>query len=181
MGGKGFFSHGTSQARGICVMVNKKYVPDISNYYSDSQGRLVAIDISLNDKTISIVAIYASNQENFFNEIEAVLKNRSEFKFIRSIGDFNFTLDVELDRLKTYNNNNKNKEKIENFMQEFSLCEIWRLRYPEKREFSWFKSGNIQKASRIDFALVSMGLDQHVVQTMYLPRILSDYRCYRDE
>ena len=41
---------------------------------------------------------------------------------------------------------------------------------------SWFKSGSINKASRIDFALVSGGIDQKVKTVMYIPGIKTDHR-----
>ena len=47
-------------------------------------------------------------------------------------------------------------------MSEFSLNDVWRIRNEDKLEFSWIKKTvrvQERKASRIDFALVSAGLD----------------------
>ena len=53
---------------------------------------------------------------------------------------------------------------------------IWRIRNPGKQEFSWFKRGDLYKASRIDLALVSGGLDQNVEMVQYLSSIKTDHR-----
>ena len=98
----------------------------------------------------------------FFRKIHDILKDRGENRII--IGDFNLTLDIEIDRLNTYNNNTKSLNEVESMMDHFCLIDIWRARHGEKREYSWIKSsrGEETKASRIDLALISGGLDQKV-------------------
>ena len=95
------------------------------------------------------------------------------------IGDFNLVLDVEMDRKNTYCNNNKAMEEVKNLMDQYNLYDIWRLRYGEKREYSWTKVGNRgedRKASQIDLALVSAGLDQSVKNVLYVSSIQTDHR-----
>ena len=92
------------------------------------------------------------------------------------LGDFNLTLDVDMDRLNTYCNNNLAKQKVQDRMEEFYLKDVWRIQNPDRREYSWIKEGNLRKASRIDFALVSAGLDQNIKSCTYLNRIKSDHR-----
>ena len=83
-----------------------------------------------------------------------MLRERSEHKIL--IGDFNLTLDVDLDRYNTYCNNNRSKEELENLIEQFQLIDVWRSRNPDKREYSWMKNTMAEsKASRIDFALAS--------------------------
>ena len=176
-GGKAIFSHGTSAARGIAVFMSKTNYQQVKNIYTDTAGRLIIFDFQADDKEITFVAIYAPNEDSpvFFKSILELLENRQEHKII--IGDFNLTLDVELDRLNTYCNNNKAKEEVENIMDKYFLMDIWRTRNEEKKEFSWRKkNSNPTKASRIDLALVSKGLDQMVEMTQYLSSIMTDHR-----
>ena len=82
-----------------------------------------------------------------------------------------------MDRLNTYHNNNRAKEEVCNIIDQFSLLEIWRTRNPDKREYSCKKSGSFpNKASRIDFALVSKGLDQYIDMTLYTSCPFTDHR-----
>ena len=63
-GGEAFYSHGSSAARGIAIFVTKKIMSEISNIYTDSEGRLIIFDLKENDVKITIVAIYAPNKDS---------------------------------------------------------------------------------------------------------------------
>ena len=178
-GGKGIFSHGNTQSRGILILMNKQLYKSISNIYKCTQGRYIILDLKQNDQTITLVVIYAPNQDNpsFYQQLGRDLKQRNEQKII--VGDFNLTLDVDLDRKNTYCNNNQASNEVKNLMEEYLLKDIWRDRNEDKREYSWFKkdlASKERKASRIDFALVSGGLDHKVKEIMYLSSIKTDHR-----
>ena len=153
----------------------------ISNIERDLEGRYIVVDIEENGEKVSCVALYAPNKDSpqFITKIQKEIKERNEKKIL--IGDFNVTLDVEMDRLNTYSNNEKTKSEIINVMNEYSLKDIWRIRYPQSRQYSWIKTNknpDLQKASRIDYALISAGLDHKVDNCMYKSGILSDHRAF---
>ena len=175
-GGKIIFAHGTSAAKGTAILLKKNSVLKITNIVRCIEGRYIIIDVEENNVQVTLAAIYAPNQDTpmFFTNLASLIRRRQEKKII--IGDFNLTLNVELDRKDTYSNNNKAKEEVENLMDEFHMRDVWRIHHGEKREYSWWKKGNITKASRIDFALVSGGLDQKVELVQYLSSIKTDHR-----
>ena len=177
-GGDIIFNHGTSNSKGIMVLLPKGMKKQINNVYKCTNGRKIIFDLMENQYKITIAAIYAPNTDDpgFFKELRKTLSERGENKII--VGDFNLTMDIEMDRKDTYHNNNKAKTEIEDMADEFCLKDTWRIQNPEKREYSWFKSGNIRKASRIDFALVTGGLDQKIKEALYLPSIMSDHRAF---
>ena len=163
----------------MAVFVKKELYSLISNVYRDLEGRVIIFDIIENDVKISIAVIYAPNQDNpeFFRDIRDILKTRSEHKVI--VGDFNLTLDVDLDRENTYCNNENARKSVEDMMEEFSLSDVWRIQHGDKREFSWRKKKSRPlKASRIDFSLVSAGIDQKVELTQYLTSVFTDHRAF---
>ena len=178
-GGKILFAHGSSASKGIAICVKKQIFGNIKNVLTDIEGRYIIFDIEENSKIVTLVAIYAPNEDKpqFFQEITKLMRDRQENKII--VGDFNLTLNIELDRKNTYCNNNKAKEEVENIMDEFHLKDVWRIRNEEVREYSWFKKGTCgrdRKASRIDFTLASAGLDQDIQNIMYLSSIMTDHR-----
>ena len=175
-GGEAIFSHGTNQARGIAVFMTKKMYSSVRKVFIGSDGRTILFDLEECDQIVTIVAIYAPNNDcpNYFTDIGKLLKERSEHKII--IGDFNLTLDVELDRKNTYCNNNKALNELESIMEQYYLKDIWRVHNPELRQYSWYKRGDLYKASRIDLALVSAGLDQKVEDIQYISSIKTDHR-----
>ena len=147
-GGKAFYSHGLSNARGIAIFVSKKLSPMCSNITRDVEGRYILLDIKENEQIITLAAIYAPNKDSpeFFYTLHLLLKERSEHKIM--VGDFNLTMDVDLDRENTYANNNKALAKVEELCECFCLEEIWRIRNPEKREFSWKREGCFSQQSK---------------------------------
>ena len=175
-GGKAYFSHGTAAARGVAIFVKKELVGNISNVYLGEDGRTIILDYNENDKNITLAAIYAPNNDDpkYFTTICKLLEERQESKVI--VGDYNLVLDVEMDRLNTYCNNNKAMKQVEEMMEQYSLKDVWRIQNPLSRKYSWYKRGNLMKASRIDFALVSAGLDQKVKEIQYLSSIKMDHR-----
>ena len=179
-GGKGIFSHGTKQARGVTVLMDKHMYDKVSKVYTqpNGEGRIVIFDITEGEETSTLMALYAPNhdQPEFFKQVAELLRDRKEHKII--LGDFNLTMNVELDRLNTFCNNTKSRDKVENLMDEFFIKDIWSDRNESKKEYSWFKrNGQTErKASRIDFALVSGGLDQKVKEIMYISSIKTDHR-----
>ena len=160
--------------------MTKELFQNVSNIETSQDGRYIIFDISMYDTTITVVAIYAPNKdnesENFFRIINSKIRERSEHKII--VGDFNLTLNVDLDRLNTYCNNNKALEQLENIIEVYCLKDVWRNQNNEKREYSWIKNGDTLKASRIDFALVSGGLDQKIKNCTYLAGIKTDHRAF---
>ena len=178
-GGKAIFSHGTTASKGVAVFMSKTLYKGVTEIYKDTEGRTLIFNLEDNNQVMTIAVIYAPNTDSpdFYQSLRKVLKDRKEHKII--IGDFNLTLDVDLDRLNTFCNNNKSKQEVEDIMEEYYLRDIWRIHNQNKREYSWRKKGSYPtKASRIDFALVSGGLDQLVELTQYITSIKTDHRAF---
>ena len=136
---------------------------------------MIIFDIEYEGQFVSIAAIYAPNQDNpgFFEKVKGKLRDRHVHRIL--IGDFNLTLNVDLDRLNTYNNNTKARDVVERIMEEYEMRDVWRARNADVRQYSWIKSGCVNKASRIDLALVTAGLDQKVEMVQYLSSIKTDH------
>ena len=110
-GGEIHLCHGETNARGIGIFVKRNCPVKISNCVVDEEGRIITCDVEENDEKVSVIAIYAPNKDSpqFFRKIAKILKERCEKRII--IGDFNLVLDVDKDRLNTYQNNEKAKER----------------------------------------------------------------------
>ena len=59
-------------------------------------------------------------------------------------------------------------------MLEYNLIDIWRLRNPDKRQFTWRKRNPIIQG-RIDFWVVSDDLQDDVKKTEIIPAIETDH------
>ena len=87
-------------------------------------------------------------------------------------------MDTSIDRRGSSHNPKQAWNIVQNIIEECQLCDIWRIRNPEKSVFSWMKTRPNIMASRIDFALVSQGLSSAITNTMYLPGIMSDHLAF---
>ena len=91
------------------------------------------------------------------------------------MGDFNLTLDVELDRLNTYSNNNRSAEVVKELMKTYYLEDVWRSRNVNEQQYSWLKLNKVEsKGSRIDLCLSSVGLS--IENIIFFPSSHTDHR-----
>ena len=63
-GGKVFFSHGTSQSKGVMTLVNPKLDFKIEKCITDKNGRFIILDLVVDESHIVLVNIYAPNDAN---------------------------------------------------------------------------------------------------------------------
>jgi exonuclease III len=54
-----FFSHGTTQSKGICIIIPKDFKGDCEKNYSDLEGRLLVIKLTINKVEYIVGNIYA--------------------------------------------------------------------------------------------------------------------------
>ena len=60
-GGKAFFSHGTNHSKGVITLINPVVYCKFEKVISDKQGRFIILKLSLEEKIIVHVNIYARN------------------------------------------------------------------------------------------------------------------------
>lgn len=69
--------------------------------FADNQGKYIAIEVTYQKERISVLNIYAPNgsKESFFQDIQNHI-NRLTYENIVVMGDFNGTINNEIDRSK---------------------------------------------------------------------------------
>ena len=174
------FSHGTNHSRGILILINDKLQFEMKNTQSDSDGRYVLIDALIQDSPFLLLNIYAPNitseQCSFFSRILSTL-DETDGTFSSQLiigGDFNAHLHEELDN---YGGRVEKKDSVKNIMEiklAYDLVDIWRIRNPNKRKFTWRqKKPLIQR--RLDYWLISDGLQDFIEDSDIIPSIKSDH------
>ena len=58
-----YFSHGTSSARGTCIFIRAHVQNEIHNVISDSNGRYIILDITIEGMRMTLASIYAPNED----------------------------------------------------------------------------------------------------------------------
>ena len=178
-----FFAHGTNKSGSVFIGFRTSLPVNVQATVSDPEGRFIIVQCSIEEKQFVIVSLYAPNKDSpeffmsLFNQIEQYRGHRF------MIGDFNLTLDPELDRYttrKTYSNNKISTQLIKTYMEETLLTDIWRDRNQTVSRFTWRqKQGKV--ASRIDLTLVDIEIAGWIVKTEIVPGFKSDHSAISSE
>ncbi len=98
IGGKIYNSHGTSKARGVCIIIKNNIDIGVKDIIKDSEGRYIELNVMLEGKSFSLVNLYCPNKDSpdFFTKVQDKLEIAdTDFQIIA--GDFNCVLDNEMD------------------------------------------------------------------------------------
>lgn len=129
----------------------------------DSDGNLLALDLSIDDNRITMINIYGPNTDclDFFEELrEHFLDFDNDYYIL--CGDFNITLNQTLDTQNyTHINNPKAKEKLLEIMSDLGLIDYYRILNPDKKAYTWRKKHPF-KQGRLDYILISENLSNIV-------------------
>ena len=134
--GKIYFLHCSSSGRGVALLIPKymnEQIP-IKAIKTDEEGRILLLHTEMCNREVIVVNIYTPTKDNttlqnkFIENLKIILENFNDKPFI--IGsDFNTYLDCELDKRGGISPQTSSyKDNLVQFMEEFSLVDIWRLR-----------------------------------------------------
>ena len=177
-GGDIRYAHGASNSRGVATLIKKNTNMQMKELYASSDGRVLIVKIVSQFKEVILCNLYAPNKDSpgFFADI---INRTAECDSRILIGDFNLTLNTELDRNESSTNNQEATSQLLNDMESHLLEDIWRTRNPGCRRYSWYRRGNNRlQASRLDFAIISAGMSDQVHDTFYLNGICTDHSAY---
>jgi len=178
MGAEILFSHGSTNARGVAVLVKNGFDIDIMLSQTDSSGRLSLFKALIKEENYTIANIYGPNKDaeavQFYHKLSKLLKT-SDFGNEENIivgGDFNCPLNINLDKKGGIQIPWRHVVKsIEEIQGEFSLHDIWRIKNPNQQSFTWGHCSPFVFCG-LDYWLTSDKLHDLVVDI--LPSIRSD-------
>ena len=138
-----FFSHGTFHSRGVLILVKEQFDFQLQSVKVDSQGRYILLEAMIQDSPFLMLNIYAPNkcaeQCDFFKIISEELKSSStpsDFSVVVG-GDFNVIFDQDLDGSGGIKNTKASVKILEDICLEQDLIDIWRVRQPTEKRFTW--------------------------------------------
>ena len=144
--------------------------------FSDPEGRFIIVDIKTENKTLTLLNIYAPNDDNpaFF---ENVLTHLLSFDCEDIVfgGDFNLVIDIQKDK-KGGNpvTHTKALKVVQHIIDRLDLTDIWRLLNPDTERFTW-RRRNPEIHCRLDFFLTSSSLNTIVTKADISPGYKTDH------
>ena len=98
-----FSSHGTNDARGVCILLKNDFEHEIHEIIRDEEGRYIILDISINQKRITLANIYGNNIDTpklYENFIEIIENMPNDHRIIG--GNHNVVIDVVKDKKEAF-------------------------------------------------------------------------------
>ena len=171
-----FYSHGTSDSRGVAILF-KKHVNCSIIEITGNNGRLLLLKLCLSGKELILMNIYAPNTDDlaFFQNMVSKLI-QADWPNIVIGGDFNLVLDVKVDKTggleKTHQ---KSNVFLKQFMETNNLFDIWRIQHPDSRQFTWRRRKPYPIHCRLDMFLVSDSIQGCIENSSISPGYRSDH------
>ena len=177
--GKMFFSHGTNDSRGVLILV-KRLDFKLQSVKVDSEGCYILLEALIQDSPFVLLNIYAPNtsteQCEFFKKIAEELKSSVTLSDSSLVvgGDFNVIFDQDLDGSGGVKKTKNSVKILEDICLEQDLIDIWRVRNPTEKRFTWRqKTPIIIIQRRLDFWLVNDGLQDDIVSADIIYHLLN--------
>ena len=170
------FTNFSSSKAGVGILFNNNFYFQILKYFVDPEGRFIIADIKIQDKTLTLVNIYAPNKDEptFFQNVCGKLSS-FDCDFIIFGGDFNLVCDIDKDKKGGIpSTHSKSRDEVEILKENFELTDIWRALNPDVTRFTWRrKKPEIQ--CRLDFFLISNTLCPTTSNAEILPGYRTDH------
>ena len=171
-----FVNNGTEKSRGVCILVRKGVIEDVTMCENDAEGRVLGVEFKCSDQKYRLLNIYAPNEEkerrNFFVKLGGVCKGECVI-----VGDFNVWCD-KLDVCKDAAfRSDSSRAALHQIMRANGLNDVWRERNPDISEFTRVQEvrENLKK-SRIDLILSTRKTANKIGEIVFSPTSISDHK-----
>ena len=148
---------------------------------ADPNGRYIVLQCYINDDKLILMNVYCPNTETeqvtFLEKLDEVIDELSITVLDEVImgGDWNLTWELNLDKCGgNYDLKRKSKSKLKAIMTKLSLNDVWRIKNPNLRRFSW-RQPNPLIQCRLDYFLISDSLYDSVTHADIIPAIRTDH------
>ena len=170
----------TSNARGVALLT-KNIDTRFEKQYVSEDGNVIVSRIRVNASLdMCLVNVYGPNSDdpNFYRSLLAQIDDCVGDDNLPIIigGDFNLTLSQEKDNSNHQRANNiRAQEAVKQLMAQKDLVDIYRVRNPESKRFTWRVGNPVIKQARLDMFLISSSLQGYVVNCDIQPGYRSDH------
>ena len=175
-GEQAWFSSGTSNSKGVAILIRNSVKTQVHSVYSDPNGRFLIISVTINGLPLLLVNVYAPNNDDpdFYLQVFAKV-NQFDYSSLIVGGDFNAVMGpLDYQGGRERHSNVKSSDIISILMDDFNLCDIWRDFHPNLKQYTRHQKSP-KVLSRLDFILVSDNLINNCVSSKIIPGIQSDH------
>uniref|UniRef100_A0A8C5M417 Reverse transcriptase domain-containing protein n=1 Tax=Leptobrachium leishanense TaxID=445787 RepID=A0A8C5M417_9ANUR len=166
-----------AKSRGVTILVHNRVAFQSHRIITDPQGRYIILICTINDRTYTLVSVYAPNlsQSTFLATLLDKVSDVLTGTFILC-GDLNLSLDPDRDRSGPDNplRPSRPPRLLCSILEKYQLYDVWRLLHPTERDYT-FRSQVHNSYTRIDYFLVAGGTLPYVTDCDIKPFTWSDH------
>ena len=155
--GECFYSHGKSNSRGVCILIKKNLNIKVHCIKKDSNGSLLALDLSFENHRFTLVALYGPNIDSpeFYKHVFNVIDKIGNDSYILC-GDYNLVLNSEIDycNYKSTCHNINARKLLLTYIENRNLVDPFRILHGNIKRYTWRRLNPLQQA-RLDFFLMT--------------------------
>ena len=138
-GSKIHFCHGSKHSKGVAILFNPKIQVTIENQMQSEDGRILILQVVIDDTKLVCANIYAPNdpgaQHRFYLHLNNILQKFSSESVILG-GDFNCPLSKEdKEGGRDFSHKYHVAEEIKSLTCSLDLEDVWRNLHPNKKQF----------------------------------------------
>lgn len=167
-----------SPRKGVAILLSKKMIGRKNMMNVDDKGRLLKLQIDIDDRTLNIYNVYTPNiAVDRIAFLKTLIYDVKQDETNIILGDFNIAPNPLLDRSEGMQPGDKGSIEIFNtLLHESTTVDMWRYRYPDRRGYTRRQLVNNKlKQSRIDHILMSNSLLSYVQNTYIRMSTYSDH------
>ena len=132
-GGASAWLCGSSESKGVAILLSKHFAFDINFNLSDKTGRLLTCEINTENAVFHSFNIYAPNlcsdRKQFFVSFQNISYNHEDdsiYHYNIVLGDFNCILDKKIDIYPNRRTDDIGKIELQNLITRYDLYDAWR-------------------------------------------------------
>jgi len=176
-GGHVYMSHWTTNSKGVGILIAPHIKYDLISQFTDSDGRIIIIEILINERKLTLCNTYGHNEDNshFF---ETIINKLSELNYENLIwgGDHNVVLNLDLDKKGGLYRTHENCKNIINaWKDENEVDDVWRVQHPTTLRYTWRSRKTPIIQTRLDFFLTSRNITTRINCSDILNGFSSDH------
>ena len=154
-GSKIYFSHGTSNARGVAILMPMKYNFDVCETWKDGEGRILGLKIQGDSISFNVVNTYAPTKDKATEQLRFLELLDTHFDFAEQPyiigGDLNTYLNPVLDKEGgNIDHGSKYTDTLQHLMNEYNIIDIYRQLNPNTKHYTW-RQNNPINLDNLDF------------------------------
>lgn len=171
-----WFASYSSNSRGVAILIRNTVSVKVNSAFYDPEGRFLILNALLNDVAVTLVNIYAPNNDDpdFFLEVFAEI-DKFEISSLIIAGDFNAVIGpLDYQGTRQQHRNSNASDMLSVIIDEYDLVDVWRNFHPNLRQYT--RHQKLPRVlSRLDFILVSGNFLKNCEKSKILTGIQSDH------